>query len=71
MDGDRVRKEIDRTLVGKRVRMVRSSDKWSPTKPGTLGTVRFIDDTGTIFVDWEDGSRLGMIPGADRWEVLP
>ncbi len=51
--------------------MVRSTDTYSPTPPGTVGTVKFIDDTGTIFVDWDDGSRLGMVPGADMWTVEP
>jgi len=66
-----VRAEIEMTLVGRRVKMILSTDTYFPTPAGTLGTVKFIGDTGTVFVDWDDGSRLGMIPGADRWEVLP
>lgn len=58
------------SLVGRRVRMVRSTDTYSPTPPGTLGTVRFVDTSGTVFVDWDDGSSLGMIPGSDTWEEV-
>ncbi len=66
-----MRAEIDRTMIGRRVKMILSTDSYTPTPSGMLGTVKFIDDTGTVFVDWDDGSRLGMIPGSDIWEVLP
>ena len=32
---------------------------------GTLGTVRHIDDMGTIHVAWDNGSSLGVVWGAD------
>lgn len=65
-----MRREIDRSVVGKRVRCVFSGDSYSPIPPGTEGTITFIDDTGTVFVQWDNGSRLGLIPGTDRWEVI-
>jgi hypothetical protein len=34
-------------------------------KPGDQGTVRLIDDIGTIFVDWDCGSTLGVAYGED------
>ena len=30
------------------------------------GTVRLVDDTATVFVDWDSGSGLGIIYGVDR-----
>jgi hypothetical protein len=27
--------------------------------PGTEGTVTFVDDLGTVHVDWDSGSKLG------------
>jgi hypothetical protein len=57
-------------LVGKRVRCIRSADPHSPVPVGTEGTVVLVDDLGTIFVEWDNGSRLGLVPGVDRWEVL-
>ncbi len=34
--------------------------------PGCKGTVRFVDDMGTIFVSWDCGSGLGVAYGEDR-----
>lgn len=41
-----------------------------PVKPGTRGTVRYIDDAGTIHVDWDDGKHLGLIRGQDEFRKL-
>ena len=57
--------------VGDRVRLVRCTDQWTKLHPGELGTVSFIDDTGTVFVDWDSGSSLGLVDRAgDRFEVV-
>ena len=56
--------------VGVRVRMVFCEDPDAPS-PGEEGTVSFIDDAGTVFVNWDNGSRLGMIERAgDRIEKI-
>lgn len=31
----------------------------------------FVDDAGTVHVDWDCGSTLGRIPGEDARETLP
>ena len=58
------------TLIGKRVRLIHTSDQYTLLKPGNEGKVVFVDDIGTVFVDWDDGSSLGMVAGEDRYEVL-
>ena len=56
---------------GTRVRLVSMFDPYNTTlKPGDEGTVTFIDAQGTIFVDWECGSSLGLIYGEDLFEVI-
>jgi len=53
-----------------RVRLVRTDDEWTRLRPGALGTVRLIDDQGTVHIDWDDGSRLGLSAAdGDEWEV--
>ena len=51
---------------GTRVELVRMEDPYTRLKPGDQGSVSFIDDTGTIFVNWDSGSRLGVVFGEDE-----
>lgn len=55
------------TYIGKRVRLVRTTDPYTSLRPGDEGVVNFIDDTGTVFVDWDNGSGLGLLPNEDCW----
>lgn len=56
--------------VDDRVRLVSCDDRDAPP-PGTCGTVSFIDEAGTVFVNWDNGSRLGMVQrGGDRIEPV-
>ena len=38
-----------------------------PIAPGTRGTVRHVDDIGTIHCDFDNGRRLGLIHGEDHF----
>ena len=59
------------SLEGKRIRLVCCNDPYTKLPPGTEGTVSFVDDAGTVFVDWDNGSKLGLCRDAgDRWQVL-
>ena len=42
------------------------ADPFSRLLPGDRGTVRFVDDTGTIHVRWDNGEGLGVIYGVDK-----
>ena len=56
-------------LQGRRVRLIHCDDPHTRLQPGTRGRVTFVDGLGTVHVAWDDGSRLGLIPGVDQWEV--
>jgi hypothetical protein len=56
--------------VGKKVQLVYTDDQYTKLKPGDFGVVRLVDDTGTIHVNWEDGSNLGLIPGVDKFHII-
>jgi hypothetical protein len=58
------------TQIGQRVKLVFTDDSHTKLKPGSEGTVFFIDDLGTVMIDWEDGSTLGLIPGIDSWTII-
>ena len=55
---------------GTRVELVHTSDPYTKLQPGTKGTVSFVDDAGTIQIDWDNGSCLGMIPDEDEVRKL-
>ena len=58
---ERVRKEYP---VGSRVELVRMDDPQA--RPvGTKGTVRGVDDIGSIMVAWDNGSGLSVAYGED------
>ncbi len=45
---------------GCRVELVSMDDPHTTLRPGDQGTVSFVDDIGTVFVDWDSGSKLGV-----------
>jgi len=59
---------------GDRVELVTCNDEYTRLKPGTFGTVTLVNVTSfgtTVFVDWDDGSRLGLCPdNGDAWRVV-
>lgn len=44
-------------------------DSFAP-KIGTLGTIFYVDDTGTIHVNLADGSKLGTVFGVAKIEKI-
>ena len=59
---ERLRKMYPR---GTRVELVSMNDPYAKLIPGAQGTVQFVDDIGTIFVNWDCGSGLGIAYGED------
>ena len=59
---DRIKAEYP---AGTRVELVSMNDPYTKIPEGTRGTVRGVDDTGTIFVNWDNGSGLGIVYGED------
>lgn len=58
------------SLTGKKVKLISTSDPYTNLKYGDTGTVQFIDDAGTMFVKWDNGSNLGLIAGEDKWVYI-
>lgn len=52
--------------AGCRVELVRMEDPWTKLKSGDKGTVTSVDDCGTIHVNWDCGSSLGIIYREDE-----
>ena len=41
-----------------------------PIEPGTRGTVRHVDDIGTVHIDFDNGRRLGLVPDENSFHKL-
>ena len=41
-----------------------------PIEPGTKGTVRTVDDMGTVHCNFDNGRNLGLVPGEDSFHVI-
>ena len=50
--------------TGTRVELVQMDDAQAPPI-GTKGTVTGVDDTGSLLVDWDNGSTLHIVYGED------
>ena len=82
-DGEQTMQEdtnMDRKMVnfikeqyppGTRIRLNSMEDPYAPVAPGTEGEVDFVDDEGQIFMKWDNGRTLPLIPGEDSFTVLP
>ena len=51
---------------GTRVVLVRMNDPYTKLRPGDLGTIDFVDDAGTQFYRWDNGSTIGTVFGEDE-----
>ena len=70
---------IDRNLVqrmkeqypaGTRIELDYMGDDPRPIAPGTRGTVRVVADMGTVHCDFDNGRRLGLVPGEDSFHTI-
>ncbi len=58
--------------AGTRIKLDRmGADEPNPVAPGSMGTLVGIDDVGTFHVHWDNGRGLGLVPGADRFTLMP
>ena len=64
-----VKKAKSKYLPGMRVRLIRMDDFQAPPQ-GTEGTVRGVDDIGSVMVNWDNGSSLNVILGVDEIEIV-
>ena len=55
--------------AGTRVKLLSMDDKQAPPI-GTQGTVKYVDDMGTIHINWDNGSQLGLVMDEDSFKKL-
>ena len=55
---------------GTRIELLSMGSDPRPIESGTRGSVAFVDDIGTLHCDFDNGRRLGVIPGEDSFRTL-
>lgn len=55
---------------GTRIMLLQMGDDPRPVEPNTRGTVRAVDDMGTLHCDFDNGRQLGVVPGEDSFRRL-
>ena len=53
-----------------RVQIDSMGDDPNPVPNGTKGTVSFVDDIGTVFVNFDNGRTLGICPEVDSFHKI-
>lgn len=73
------RYEADRLFVqytkesyppGTRIMLLSMGDDPRPVEDNTRGTVRVVDDIGTLHCSFDNGRSLGIVPGEDSFRKL-
>lgn len=55
--------------AGTRLELIRMNDMQA-VEPGTKGTVAYVDDIGSIHMNWDNGRTLALIVGEDTFKKI-
>ena len=73
-DWDRLHRQAQRYEEayppGTRIMLLSMGNDPNPVESGTRGTVRAVDDIGTLHCDFDNGRSLGVVPGEDSFRML-
>ncbi len=59
--------------VGDRVELLFINDSWTKLQKGDKGTVCKMgteDDDDLIWIEWDNGERLALLQGIDKFKVI-
>lgn len=70
VDSNLVQRMKEQYPAGTRIELEFMGDDPHPVAPGTRGTVRVVDDIGTVHCDFDNGRRMGLIPGEDSFHIV-
>ena len=56
--------------AGTRIECIYCADMYHPIESGAKGTVRCVDDMGTVHVNWDNGRTLGLCAGEDSFKAI-
>ncbi|UCF13598.1 MAG: DUF4314 domain-containing protein [Thermoplasmatales archaeon] len=59
--------------VGDRVQIIFMNDTWTRLKAGDKGTIFKIEESSDeklIWVDWDNGEKLAILDGIDKFKIV-
>ena len=62
--------EYYKTYVGKRVQLITCTDPHTKLIRGDEGVVTSVDSFGTVHVNWDNGSSLGLVYREDNFSLV-
>ena len=65
MNKELIKQLEERYPKGTRVKLIQMEDDGAPPI-GTMGTVLYVDDLGSLLVSWDNGSKLNVLYGIDK-----
>ena len=69
IERERLEKLREEYPKGTRIKLIAMDDAQAPPV-GTLGTVTGVDDTGSIMMNWDNGSTLNLLLDFDRFKKM-
>ena len=60
----------DKYTPGTKLELIKIYDYINPVPAGATGEVINVDDIGTIHVNWNNGSTLGLVVGIDEFKII-
>lgn len=69
MNKELIKRLKEKYPKGTRVKLIHMEDDGAPPI-GTMGTVLYVDDLGSLLVDWDNGSGLNVLYGIDKVEII-
>ena len=61
----------EKVKVGDRIKIIEMDDGLTKLEKGSKGTVKNIDDEqDLIWVDWDNGEKIALIIGIDKYKVI-
>jgi len=63
--------KINDVKIGDRVELIETDDTFTRLRKGSKGTVfKIEEDQELIWISWDNGEKLALIPGADKFKIV-
>jgi len=62
---------INDVKIGDRIELIETDDTFTRLRKGSKGTVfKIEEDQELIWVEWDNGEKLGLLIGVDKFKVV-